>query len=287
MPADAAGRPSRLAIVGLGLIGGSIAAAVRARHPDVHLIGLDVAAVVDRARHRGLIDDTAATLEDLPNPDVIVLATPVATTLDLLGRGALAATTALVTDVASTKREVIAAAARGGVRRFVGGHPMAGSERAGIEHADPDLFVDRPWLVVTDDAGGVDAGVVSRLAADLGARPSFIDAETHDRAAAYFSHAPQLLALALMRAAGAAWGDAVHAYAGRAFREMTRTAASPASMWRDILRTNEDNVSVALRDILSRVPAGAALADRGAIEAAFREANDWRALLDAVPEERQ
>ena len=285
MSTDAAGRPfPRIAIAGLGLIGGSIAAAVRARQPDVHIIGVDMPSVVDRARRQHLIDTIAPSLGQLPAVDLVVLATPMAATIEILERGELRNTDAVVTDVGSTKRQIVAAAERAGVPRFVGGHPMAGSEHAGIANADPDLFVDRPWLLVPLEDDAPETGLLARFVADLGAVPSVVDAASHDRAVAYFSHAPQLLALALMRAAGEAWGQELATYAGRAFREMTRTAASPWLTWRDILATNADNVDAALRDILSHLLERSALGDAQAVEQAFRDANDWRRRLEPPQE---
>jgi prephenate dehydrogenase len=270
----------RVGLVGVGLIGGSIAAALRARQPTVEITAIDVPNTIERGRARGLIDHATTSPADLRDHDLIILATPIAAIIELLRRGELSGARGVVTDVGSTKRDILAAAARGGVPRFVGGHPMAGSERRGVDHADPDLFVNRPWLVVSTDDDSPDVGEVSRWTADLGAVPALVDAAVHDRTVAYLSHAPQLIAVALMRAAAESLDSDQLRWAGRAFRDMTRIAASDFPMWRDILATNADNIEPALHHVAALLPRGSGLTDTAVLQNAFEQARHARASLD-------
>lgn len=269
----------RVGIIGLGLIGGSIAARLKVRAPQTAVLGVDAPEVLDRAIARGAVDERRLRVGDLSDADLIILATPVDAAIDLIESGALDSHPALITDTGSTKRQVVSAARR--LARFIGGHPMAGGEHGGIEHADAALFDDRPWLFVSEAPDGADATALARFATMLGAVPAFVDAAWHDRTMAYVSHVPQLLAVALMRTAGASCGDEGLAASGRAFREMTRLASSPPELWRGILRTNADNVAEALRSLVDRLSDERPLTDGALLESAFAEASAWRRRLDA------
>src|SRR5207244_8827561 len=152
----------------------------------------------------------------------------------------------------------IVAAARGLPARFtfVGGHPLAGAARGGLEHARPDLFVGRPWLLTP---GGVLEGMpphdaVERLSAfivALGATPRIVDADAHDRLLAFLSHLPQLTASALMQVVGEAVGNEGLALAGRGLADTTRLASSPPDIWTDIVATNADEIDVALGKLIA------------------------------------
>ena len=281
MPAaDAASPFSRVAIVGVGLIGGSIAAALRRAAPDVHIIGVDERSVLTRAEAAGLIDEAAGALADV-DADLVVLAAPVDATIDLLRAAAALRGRPVITDTCSTKRQVMSAAADAGVARFIGGHPMAGTAHAGVEHADASLFEARPWLLVADDPEGADASAVSSFVARLGATTTFVSASWHDRTMAYVSHLPQLLAVTLMTAAAESVGEAGLAAAGPAFREMTRLSSSPPDLWAGILRTNSDNITAALDVLAAALPRGDLLTDPGRVRAAFLEAREWQMRLPA------
>ncbi|HWQ00211.1 MAG TPA: prephenate dehydrogenase/arogenate dehydrogenase family protein, partial [Vicinamibacterales bacterium] len=149
-PGRPAGPPpfARIAIVGVGLIGGSIALAARARWPAALIIGIDRNDVLERAMLRHAVDVGADDLGMAAEADLVVLAAPVRTNLALVGRLAeVVAGKAVITDTGSTKRAIVAAARALPPRlAFVGGHPLAGAARSGIEHARPDLFAGRPWF---------------------------------------------------------------------------------------------------------------------------------------------
>jgi prephenate dehydrogenase len=269
----------RVAIAGLGLIGGSIAARLRRSAPAVRIAGVDTRPVLERARARGLVDDGCDTVHGL-DADLVVLAAPIDATLQLMEQLAGSPATApLVTDTCSIKRQVMTGAA--GVPRFIGGHPMAGKEQSGLDHADADLFAGRPWLLVAANQESDDAQAVAAIVEALGAIPLFVDAAWHDRVMAYVSHLPQLLAVALMNAAGEACGEQGLAIAGRAFREMTRVASSPPDLWDGILRGNADNVQAALDELRAQLPSAGP--DAAALHESFARARGWRTQLPSRP----
>lgn len=266
---------SRIGIVGLGLIGGSIALAARRAWPEITITAFDERPPADGGSAGRTIDRTAGTIGDLDGSDLIVLAVPVAAILTLLPALARLSRPCVITDVGSTKREVMAAA--DGVGTFIGGHPMAGSERGGFVHATADLFHRRPWLLVARDAESDSARRVERFVAGLGAVPRWMDAAAHDRAIAFVSHLPQIVSVALMNAAAGALDETELATGGRAFEEMTRLASSPSDMWEGILTRNADFVAEALVAFVNGLPSGAALADAAWIRDAFDRAAAARA----------
>lgn len=282
MPVEGAPPFDRVGIVGVGLIGGSIAHALRAVWPGVTITAVDRADVLDAAAAAGILDVRGQTVDDLADVDLIVLATPIPGILDLIPAVAGLGTRAVVTDVASTKRQIMRAAREADLSRFAGGHPVAGAERPGLEHACADLFCDQPWVIVPGP--GTDGETLARLEQfvvdGMGAVPHRLDAETHDRTMAYVSHLPQLLAVALMNTAGGAVGGAGLALSGRAFGEMTRLASSPADLWSSILGTNADYVAEAAASLAAELPTRASrLGATSWIEEAFQQSGEWRRRL--------
>ena len=266
---------TRVGIAGLGLIGGSIAMGLRAAWPSIAITACDRPDRLAAAHARGLIDAGVADPAGLAQADCLVLAVPMAamcTVIDALGRCDLPG---VVTDVGSTKRTVMAAAARAGLPRFVGGHPMAGSEHAGLEHGRADLFHRRPWLLVPSGTTHADAAV-ERLVTGLGAEPRWMAAEHHDRMVAYVSHLPQLLATTLMNVAAEAVGDEGIAAGGPAFVEMTRLSSSPAGLWQAILAENADFTAEALARFVEALPADGQLGSTDWVRGAFTRAREAR-----------
>jgi prephenate dehydrogenase len=271
----------RVGIVGLGLIGGSIALGLRSALPAVRIAGVDRGPVADAARARGLIDEQRAAALDLRDADVIVLATPVSSILELVTELGRAGVTTAVTDVGSTKRQVMAAAQAAGLVNFVGGHPMAGGARGGLDAARGGLFAGRPWFLTPGAAASPEAGQqVEQMVRALGATPVAVDADAHDRTMAYVSHLPQLLSVVLMVAAGESVGEQGLAHSGRGLDDMTRLASSSAAIWEGILDSNADYVAEALRRLLSSLPASV-LVDPAILRDLFNRANQWRDRLDA------
>ena len=245
----------KITIVGCGLIGGSIALALKRRRPDCSVACLDLPERLPAIKEAGL-SDQIGTMADLskhvPDSSVVLLATPVQSVLDMISLiKPFVRENTIVTDVGSTKKRIMAEAPRllpTGVH-FIGGHPMAGSEHSGVEAADPLLFSDRVYaLCPYPDTPSNALLLMIELVESLLALPITIDPEEHDRIMAMVSHLPQLIAVALMHAAQT--GDAEHGMldklAGRGFMDMTRLAASDYGIWKGILETNAEVIGLAI-----------------------------------------
>jgi prephenate dehydrogenase len=273
----------KIGIVGLGLIGGSLALAARDVWPSGLVVAVDDKEVLERAMVRHAIDVAADDLGVLAEVDLIVLAAPIQDNVALLGRlPDYVARDAVVTDVGSTKRAILEAARRLPPRlAFVGGHPLAGAARGGIEHARADLFKERPWLFApAGDGGGAALDRLFEFARGLGASPRTIDAGVHDRLLAFLSHLPQLTASALMRIVGEEAGDDGLALAGRGLSDTTRLASSPAHIWRDVCATNADNVGEALDRLIADLQAVRRDLKRGdVLERIFEAAAAWKSKM--------
>lgn len=278
----------RIAIVGLGLIGGSVALAARETWPAGLVIGVDRNDVLEQAVARHAIDVAASDLTIVSEADLVVLAAPVLRNIEILERlPDYIARQVVVTDVGSTKRAIVQAARALPPRFiFVGGHPLAGSTRSGIEAARADLFAGRPWIFTRDGGGAAEGGGeeatgrLFRLAQALGAVPHSLDAASHDHLVAFISHLPQLAASALMQAVGDAVGAEGLALSGRGLLDTTRLAGSPADIWGDICASNGDEIAPAIDALIALLQdIRAGLGDREAVARVFDVANRWRAEL--------
>lgn len=248
--------PARIAFLGFGLIGGSVALALREAGSAAHFVAWTPggAGPVEGLR-RGVIDEVAATaMAAIEDAGLVILAGPPRSILEVVRElaapfRAAAAAGATITDVASTKGLITAAAEDLGVP-FVGGHPMAGRETTGLAGAGADLFVDRPWVVVASDGTSKrDLGRVEALARAAGARPVRMSAIDHDLAVAAISHLPLITAAALVESVAtdaARWGTARHLAAG-GWRDMTRLARGDEVMGADIIATNARPIAGQLR----------------------------------------
>jgi len=248
---------TQITIVGTGLIGGSFALAVRRAGFTGEIVGCDRESVLMKARESGAIDRAVVNPEDaVKGSDLVVLATPVGSIIDLLERvGPLVTPHVLITDVGSTKVEIMARAhdvfGNDVAKRFLPGHPMAGKENSGVEFADADLFRDAVWLLTPfsgQDLAQANLAAFLELLQKIGARVLAFDPQEHDRICALVSHLPQMMSTAFASMLVEELGDDPQAGAigGRALREMTRIARSPYSMWRDIALTNTKNIQDAL-----------------------------------------
>jgi prephenate dehydrogenase len=270
----------KIGIVGLGLIGGSISLAARQIWPSSLVIAVDHKDVLEAAMRLHAIDVAADDLVVLAEADVVVLAAPTRQNVALLDQlDDHVQVAAVVTDTSSTKRAIVSAARRLPARlTFVGGHPLAGSAKGGLEHARPDLFEQRPWLLTpTGEGAGEALEKLSAFVRGLGALPHVVDVAAHDRIVAFLSHLPQLTASALMQVVGDAVGADGLALAGRGLWDTTRLAASPADIWRDIVTTNADEIGAAL-DALVAVLQGLRrdLTSGDELAEVFAAANRWR-----------
>ena len=274
-----------VAVVGVGLIGGSIALGVRERWPSVRVYGVDRPAVLTHASSAGAIDTGFAAVADLPAVDLVVLAAPVRQNTRVLTEvPPHLREQALITDVGGTKRDAVKAAGLAGTPlRFVGGHPLGGAEHGGFGFASPNLFVGRPWILTPHERSATseaDAARLSAFVSGLGARPVLMTAEEHDRVMAFVSHLPQLAASALMDVVGGAVQSDGLRVAGRGLTDSTRLASSPASVWKDVCTTNADAIGVALDLLIDRL--GDLRADLGrgdVMESVFADAAHWRREL--------
>ncbi len=254
----------RIAVIGHGLIGGSIALAVAERSPGVQVITLD----------RG--DDISA----VDGADLIVLATPISEILRLLpALAAIVPATAVVTDTGSTKSAIVNAAPPG--MRFIGGHPIAGAEVPGRAAARADLFVGRPWILTpTDAADPTDIDRLQRFVGRLGAHARLLPSDEHDRLFAFLSHLPQLVVSTLMDVVGSEVGGDALALAGQGLRDTTRLASSPHSIWLDVVDTNDAQVRGALDQLIARLVALRDDRSGEILARTFESAARWKSALD-------
>jgi prephenate dehydrogenase len=265
-----------VAIVGVGLIGGSLGLALKSRRLAHQVIG------VERSEDRlqtalafGAIDTGTTSLKEaVGNADIVVLCTTVGHILEILPEVLAAAKDgAVVTDVGSTKEAIVRRA--GGAASFAGGHPMAGSEQAGVEAATPYLFEEATWAITPSEASRPQAvQTVQRLAQSVGATTLLLAPDAHDAMLAVTSHLPHVLASALMRQAEqtqSRYPQTQNLTAG-SFADGTRVAASSPELWRDVCLSNRDALLQALQDFRGEIDTlEAAVADRNAaqIEAFF------------------
>ncbi len=279
----------KIAVLGVGLIGGSIGLAAKGRLEGAEVVGWGRTRVnLDRALELGAIDRAAESLaEACEGAEVIFCAAPVAALPEQV-EAALAAggPEAVVTDAGSTKRQLVARF--GEDERFIGGHPLAGAETAGVDNARADLFEGARWyLTPTERSGGMLYDRLQRTVADLGARPQAIDAETHDRLMATVSHLPHVLANVLAsQAAEELTRDSERMpEVGPSFRDATRVAGSNPAIWGDIFSTNREAVAEAIDAAAERLSEAAELIRRGNRDAVVSwhaaAGGDRRGLLEA------
>jgi prephenate dehydrogenase len=279
----------RVAVLGVGLIGGSIGLAAR-RRLGAEVAGFDPdGAILERALEREALDNAAGSAsEAAEGADLVFCAAPVGA-LPALVASAVEASgpESVVTDVGSTKGELIAGLSGAAEERFIGGHPLAGAETSGVDGARADLFEGARWyLTPTDRSSGLLYDRLQRAIADLGARPQAIDAGTHDRLMATVSHLPHVLANVLASQAAAARGEESERMpeVGRSFRDSTRVAGANPAIWADIFASNREAVAGEIEEVIERLREAAALlreSDPEAVRGWHRAAlEDRRALLE-------
>jgi prephenate dehydrogenase len=277
----------RAAVIGTGLIGGSIGLALAELGHDV--VGFDRDSDrLDRARKLGAVGSIAGDLQHAASgADVAFVALPVGAIADAVAQ-LLEGGVPLVTDVGSVKGPIVAEVARrcpAHASRFIGGHPMAGSEQEGIDGARPDLFVGAAWVLTPTPATAEDAYTTLRgLVRDLQAEVVAVTPEDHDVLVSFVSHVPQLAASTLMDVATTheAQHRALLRLAAGGFRDMTRIAASQPTIWLDILTSNRDAILGALDSYLAGLQNARAIVasgDREALEALLDRARAARRNL--------
>ena len=283
---------SRMCLIGCGLIGGSLSLALQKTGAVARVIGYDANPEALRAaRERGVINEAADRLEDaLRHADLIVLAAPSPVVLDLLPLVQknihLAARDVLITDVCSTKSSVVDRAKQCGLHaQFLGGHPMAGSEKSGVYAADALLLENAVYVLTPESTQEVQVRVFSDILKRAGCRVRFMDAVDHDRVVAAISHVPHLIASTLVSQVKDL-ADRHAAYAELAaggFRDITRIASADPALWRDITLENRAEILPMLDDFIARVNALKALlssSDKAHLHHFFDDARTFR---DALP----
>lgn len=254
----------QITIIGTGLIGGSLALALKKHKFAGRIVGCDREATLERARNRGAIDAGFADPGDaVRGSQLVVLATPVLAIVDLIERvGPVLPANALLTDVGSTKAAVSERAlkvfGKNAGKRFLAGHPMAGKELSGVDYADADLFQKAVWFLTPLPEQNVNEGLFAEFAGwidQIGARIAMLPPNEHDRLCAWISHLPQMISTALAATLVEEFGEEAPLLpaGGRALQEMTRISASPYSMWRDVAISNKKNLEDALWKLEQRL----------------------------------
>src|ERR687894_263894 len=268
---------STLGIIGVGLIGGSVGLA--AGDSGWEVVGVDAPQVLENAAQSGAIH-RAATLNEVREADLVVLAAPISKVTSLVGD--LTPTDALVTDVASAKSAIVRRAEDLNLR-FVGGHPMAGSQLSGVANASPKLFEGaRYFLTPTGLTNPEDYREVAGFVRDLGAVPTAVDPEKHDLLMAALSHLPHLMAAALLKVASDISPEAL-SFAGPSFRDLTRVGASSPGLWSDILAENAQALGEALGAFAGAMAQlGSEIQDRRKVEERFLQAREAYDALGGI-----
>jgi prephenate dehydrogenase len=268
---------NNLGIIGVGLIGGSVGLA--AGDSGWEVVGVDTPEVLENAAQSGAIH-RASTLKEVREADLIVLAAPISKVTDLLGD--LTPTNALITDVASAKSAIVRRAESLKLR-FVGGHPMAGSQLSGVANASSNLFEGaRYFLTPTSDTDPEDYREVAGFVRELGAVPTAVDPQKHDLLMAALSHLPHLMAAALLKVASDISPEAL-SFAGHSFRDLTRVGASNPELWSDILAENAPALGEALGAFAGAMAQlGSEIKDRESMESRFRQAREAYDALGGI-----
>ena len=275
-----------LTIFGVGLIGGSFALAAREAGIAERITGCGDPEFLQAALSHKVIDgvDEAFSKNDISTADLVLLAAPVKTICEFLReKGSLVQPGAIVTDTGSAKREICHTAKASlpeGVY-FIGGHPMSGSHKVGVEFATGELFRNAPYILIeeADEELSADARQKLRLVVEeIGGRVVSMTAAEHDALVARISHAPQLVSTALARAIQRSQGRKSREIAGSGFTDMTRLARSHWSVWEDIIESNGDEIAVALSEIIDevvRLQKAVVEKDASELKKAFASANDF------------
>jgi prephenate dehydrogenase len=272
----------RIAIIGLGFIGGSIAMAARQVWPGALVIGVDDNDVLETAMRMHAVDLGADDPVVAAEADLVILATPVGESIRIIAelaghvRG-----DALVTDVGASKRAIVDAAAVLPPRLpFIGGDPLAGAPRRGIDAARPDLFVGRPWILTPTAPEAPQLERLKAFVTGLGADPRVMTSLEHDHLMSYLSQLPQLVVSIMMQVVGEQIGDHGLGFAGRGFLDTTRLAATPGHTWKDVLATNGDLAGRALDSFTEMLSFVRTRLESGeTIEGLFESAAYWRGRL--------
>ncbi|OGG13340.1 hypothetical protein A2773_00915 [Candidatus Gottesmanbacteria bacterium RIFCSPHIGHO2_01_FULL_39_10] len=248
----------KVAIVGIGLIGGSIAMAMR-KHlgSKVTILGLSSTSKKAQIAHKhNIIDRALTSLKDIPQDiDLVVLSTPIVTNIKLLkSLKKLTTSKQIIIDVGSTKEMICREAVKLDLRNFIGTHPMAGNETSGLGNADPDLFQNKPWIICPDSQ--TDKSKITFLKnfiTSLGAKPFILNSKAHDRIAALSSHIFLIMSSILVNATSKNNWDKISQIASTGFKDTTRLASHSPNMKKEIILTNKMNIQKALKSLSAEI----------------------------------
>jgi prephenate dehydrogenase len=281
----------RVAILGAGLIGASFGAAIEKTQPGTSIVAFDRPEVLERLRaSKFQWECTADVGHAVHGAELVYIALPVVTALEVLNEiSSHSMPNALVTDAGSTKAVICKAAQTlfGPEAMFVGGHPIAGRELAGFEHATAELFRGKRYALVSDNEQAREDSRIRHfveLLRAIGAEPVWIEAEAHDRAMAVLSQMPQLVAIALAGAISRETREngASLSLSGNGLRDMLRTAASPYEIWRDICATNHESIAHVLDRVGQEIHFLREHLTSGELEIKFRDANELHRVLHGM-----
>lgn len=271
----------RVALVGVGLIGGSVGMAAR-RRLGAHVVGWNRSpGALELALERGAIDEAVASIGEIGSADIAIAGVAVDALPAMVRALCEALPDAVVTDVGSTKGALTDAIES---PNFIGGHPLAGAESTGVANAREDLFDDATWyLTPRVETAGVLYERLARFVAGLGAVPTAIAPDDHDRLMAAVSHLPHVVANLLVAQATDALGGETLPATGPSFRDATRVAGSNPALWAQIYTANRAALGVQIDDLVARLGAVRGLLDTGGPELAQWQAGagtQRRALLE-------
>lgn len=262
-----------VAIFGVGLIGGSFALALRKAGFDGRIIGVSSDDTIRAALAAGVIDEALPAPQAAAQADLVYLSQPIWKIIDSLGElDSLIKPGALITDAGSTKQAIVSRASQAISRgQFLGGHPMAGRERRGVEAAEADLFQGRPYVLTPLAPSDLETGAAREFLGwipRIGSFPVIMNPQEHDRTVAFTSHLPQLAATALAAMLDER-GEAQTGVYGPALVDSTRLALSSFDIWGDIFDTNRDQILVALASYITKLEAFRDALDRNAMRRHF------------------
>lgn len=286
---------NKVAIVGLGLLGGSLAIDLRLLSPDIEIVGIArrqetlVEAELLNIDGIKIFNKLSNNIVDCSGCDLVVLCTPVQTIIDQLAQlSSFIEPETIITDVGSTKRAIMNSASAiipQGVY-FVGGHPMAGSDKAGLSHAHAGLYKCATWALCENEKSGESVEKLFGLIASLGASPIIIDADSHDDVVSLTSHLPHLVASALVNTVFSSnYEELALPFMAGGFRDTTRVAAGSSALWRDILMTNRDRVLTSLTKLISELSIwreALQSGDEPYLEALLSTASERRLMVNKV-----
>lgn len=280
----------KITIIGVGLIGGSLGLALKKKNPKFKISGIDKSEIIEKAIARRAIDEGTSNLKNgIKEADVVILATPVKTILDLLPQiNPFIKKGCIVTDTGSTKGQIVETADKilSEDVYFIGGHPIAGSEKYGIEEADSHLFQDKTYILTPSKKSNLIAlEKIFLLINTIGAKRLVLDPLEHDRVAGAISHLPQILAVSLTNMIGELSqqenNDHYFKAIGEGFKDMTRIASSPYKMWEDICETNQENILEMIQEFRNYLKAieGKLKNNPGNLKEEFQKASKLRETL--------